>query len=60
MCVVFLRDHNLGSLLRSRHGDCHFLLAEELDSERSGPNRLYIAFRHGGFRLPNHTRLELC
>ena len=34
------RDHNLCSFLRSQHGDCHFLLAEEMDT-----NRLYIAFR---------------
>merc|ERR1711892_180659 len=35
-----LKDHNLKSLLRSQNGDCHFLLAEELDS-----NRIYLSFR---------------
>jgi hypothetical protein len=42
-CMAGCRDHNLGSFLRSQHGDCHFLLAEELDSKR-----LFIAFRDRG------------
>ena len=35
-----LRDHNLKSMVRSQNGDCHFLLAEELEG-----SRVFLAFR---------------
>ena len=35
-----LRDHNLKSMVRSQNGDCHFLLAEELEG-----GRVFLAFR---------------
>ena len=35
-----LRDHNLRSMVRSQNGDCHFLLAEELEGRR-----VFLAFR---------------
>ena len=35
-----LQNHNLKSLLRSENSDCHFLLAEEMDT-----GRVYLAFR---------------
>ena len=34
-----LTDHNLAAVTRSRHGNCHFLIAEELNASQGGSNR---------------------
>ena len=39
-----LTDHNLKFLVRSQNGDCHFLLAEEVDANGKR-KRVYLAFR---------------
>lgn len=48
-CEKYLRenleDHCLKSVARSLHGKCHFLVAEEMDRQSGGSNRLYVAFR---------------
>ena len=43
MCEKFLTenltDHNLAAVTRSKHGSCHFLIAEELSPSQGGSNR---------------------
>ena len=34
-----LTDHNLATITRSKHGSCHFLIAEELNASQGGSNR---------------------
>ena len=34
-----LSDHNLAAVTRSKHGNCHFLIAEEVNASQGGSNR---------------------